>query len=170
MSENTPATNGAATHAAHAERFPLRKTAGHLIRRAHQMAAAIFLQEVDGVLSPHQFAALMSLCQEPGLHQVDLIERIVADRSTVSALVTRLVKKGFVKKRRNGDDERKTALFITEQGVAAVAAALPGSVRAHDRILSLLPEHLREPFFEALQCLVQAGPIDRNNSKQTQTD
>lgn len=165
MSESTPAANDPATHAAHAERFPLRKTAGHLIRRAHQIAAAIFLQEVDGVLSPHQFAALMSLCQEPGLHQVDLIERIAADRSTVSALVMRLEKKGFVEKRRSGDDERKTALFITEPGIAAVAKALPGSVHAHDRILSLLPERLREPFLEALQCLVQSELLERNNSK-----
>lgn len=154
-----------ATPRAHAEKFPLRKTAGHLVRRAHQLAVAVFMQEVEGGLSPHQFSVLMSLCQEPGLHQVDLIDRIAADRSTVSALVTRLEKKGLLEKRRTREDERKTALFVTDAGVRAVSLALPGSVRAHDRILSLMPEHLRKPFMEALRHLAQSGVVGRNGSK-----
>lgn len=162
MAKNPPHSKGVERASAHAEEFPLRKTAGHLIRRAHQLATAVFVQEVDGILSPHQFATLLSLCQEPGLNQVDLIARIAADRSAVSSLVMRLEAKGLLEKRRPKADARKTELFITEAGIAAVAKALAGSVRAHDRILSMMPEHLRQPFMEALQHLALAAAEIKN--------
>jgi DNA-binding MarR family transcriptional regulator len=135
--------------------LPIRRTAGHLIRRAHRVAAAIFTEEIDGRLSPNQFSVLLCLCQEPGLHQIDLVTRIAADRSTINDMVARLEENGMLEKRRSTVDERKIALYVTEKGVAAVAQALPGSVRAHDRVLKLVPKNLRGPFLKALECIAE---------------
>ena len=135
--------------------LPLRRTAGHLIRRAHRVAAAIFAEEVCGTLSPNQFSTLLCLCQEPGLHQIDLIGRVAADRSTINDMVARLEENGMLEKRRSTIDERKISLYVTEKGVAAVAEALPGSVRAHDRVLELVPDKLRGPFLEALELIAE---------------
>jgi len=137
------------------ESLPLRRTAGHLIRRAHRVAAAIFTEEIDGILSPNQFSTLLCLCQEPGLHQIDLIARIAADRSTINEMVARLEENHMLEKRRSTIDERKIALYVTEKGIAAVAKALPGSVRAHDRLLKLVPEDLRGAFLEALERIAE---------------
>ncbi len=137
------------------ESLPLLRTAGHLIRRAHRVAAAIFTEEVDGILSPNQFSTLLCLCQEPGLHQIDLIGRIAADRSTINDMVSRLEENGLLEKRRSTVDERKISLYVTEKGVATVAKALPGSVRAHDRVLALIPEELREAFLVAVERIAE---------------
>jgi len=133
----------------------LRRTAGHLIRRAHRVAAAIFSEEIDGILSPNQFSVLLCLCQEPGLHQIDLIGRIAADRSTINDMVSRLEENGLLEKRRSTVDERKITLYVTEEGVAMVAKALPGSVRAHDRVMDLIPAELQEGFLEALERIAE---------------
>lgn len=135
--------------------MPLRRTAGHLIRRAHRVAAAIFTEEIDGILTPNQFSTLLCLCQEPGLHQIDLISRIAADRSTINEMVARLEENGMLDKRRSANDERKIALYVTEKGVATVAKALPGSVRAHDRVLGLIPKELHGPFLKALKWIAE---------------
>ncbi len=135
--------------------LPLRRTAGHLIRRAHRVAAAIFTAEIEGILSPNQFSTLLCLCQEPGLHQIDLIGRIAADRSTINDMVARLEENGLLEKRRSTVDERKITLYVTEKGVSAVAQALPGSVRAHDRVMDLIPTELRGPFMEALELIAE---------------
>ena len=90
------------------------------------------------------------------MHQIDLIPRIAADRSTVNDVVARLEKKGLLEKRRSREDERKIALYVTKEGVAAVAQALPGSVRAHDRLLERIPPKLREPFLQALEHLLSS--------------
>lgn len=128
----------------------LHGSAGHMIRRVHQRAVAIFDEEVDGRLSPRQYAALYTLCLEPGLQQVDLIERIAADRSTVSDLVSRLEKRGLLRRERMERDQRKAKLYATEKGVRIVEEVSPHSDRVHARIMSLLPKRLHAPFLEAL--------------------
>jgi DNA-binding MarR family transcriptional regulator len=97
----------------------------------------------------------LCLCQEPGLYQIDLIARIAADRSTINNIVARLADNGLLVKRRSAADERKIALYVTEKGVAAVAQALPGSVRAHDRVLSMIPDDIKEPFMRALKIIAE---------------
>lgn len=146
--------------------YRVQVSAGHRLRRAHQIAVAIYADEVDGALSPRQFTTLISLYQEPGLLQIDLTDRIGADRSTVSGVVDRLEKRGLIRRERRDGNDRVAELFVTDAGIDALIQATPGAVRVHDRILARLPEHLRQPFLEALGCLADTsrwskGQLDR---------
>lgn len=141
--------------------FRVRHSAGHLLRRAHQVAVALYAETVAGDLSPRQFSILTTLHQEPGLLQVHLSDRIGADRSTVSELIARLEKHGLVRRRRQPGDDRIAELFITEAGVAALAEAAPGALLMHDRIMALLPADLREPFHQALICIAEGTQWNR---------
>ncbi len=143
------------------ETFRVRHSAGHLLRRAHQVAVALYAETVAGALSPRQFSILTTLHQEPGLLQVHLSDRIGADRSTVSELIARLEKHGLIRRRRLPGDDRIAELFITEAGVAALAEAAPGALLMHDRIMALLPAELREPFHQALICIAEGSHWNR---------
>ena len=56
-----------------AKSFDFQHAPGHLIRRAHQLAVAIFMEETgDFDITPVQFAILNALIDDPGEDQVTL--------------------------------------------------------------------------------------------------
>jgi hypothetical protein len=59
-----------------AKSFDFQHAPGHLIRRAHQVAVAIFMEETAGFdVTPVQFAILNALLEDPGEDQVTLAAR-----------------------------------------------------------------------------------------------
>ena len=58
--------------------------AGHLIRRAHQMATAVFMAEAKAFdLTPVQFAALIVIRDNPGIEATKVADLVYFDRSTI---------------------------------------------------------------------------------------
>ena len=73
----------------------LERSATHLIHRAGQRATDIFQAEArDSGLTPRQFAVLMTIAEEEGLTQTDLVDRTGIDRSTLADIVARLLARG----------------------------------------------------------------------------
>ncbi|MCW5770399.1 MAG: MarR family transcriptional regulator [Rhodospirillaceae bacterium] len=135
------------------DNFTLRANLGHLIRRTHQRVAALYAIEIGRDLPSPQFSVLLTVYQNPGLAQIGLINRIGIDRSTISSLVQRLVKRGMLTRKRVAGNQRTDKLFITERGIAAVEAAIPGAVRVHKRVTEIVPRRLLPSFLEALKTL-----------------
>ena len=70
----------------------LERSATHLIHRAGQCATDIFQAEArESGLTPRQFAVLMTIAEEEGLTQTDLVDRTGIDRSTLADIVARLL-------------------------------------------------------------------------------
>ena len=136
--------------------FELVDHAGHLLRRAQQIAVAAYTQEVGRELRPRQFSLLMAIYQHPGLHQVELAQLIGMDRSTISEISERLAKRGLLERRTDEKDERASKLYLTDQGKLAVEEALPRIISVHDNLLAKLQEHLHAPFMEALKILADS--------------
>jgi DNA-binding MarR family transcriptional regulator len=133
--------------------FNLLDHAGHLLRRAQQIAVAAYAQEVGRELRPRQFSLLLAIYQKPGLHQVEFTELIGMDRSTISEISERLEKRGLLERRTDEKDERATKLHLTDQGTKAVEEAFPGIIEVHQNLLARLPDRLHDPFIEALKTL-----------------
>ncbi|MGH7488218.1 MAG: MarR family winged helix-turn-helix transcriptional regulator, partial [bacterium] len=73
------------------ERSPI-----HLMHRAGQSASDIFSAEMGGSeLTPRQYAVLLTVAQNEGLSQTDLVQRTGVDRSTLADIVRRMLKKGL---------------------------------------------------------------------------
>ncbi len=68
-----------------------------------------------GITIP-QWTELKILSVEDNLMQVEIANRLNADIATVGATTDRLVKKGFVKKKKQKDDRRAYRISITNQG------------------------------------------------------
>jgi DNA-binding MarR family transcriptional regulator len=136
----------------------LDKLPGHQIRRLHQIAVAIFLQETDGMgITPVQFAALQAVADRRGIDQRTLARTIGLDTSTVAGVVDRLEARGLMQRNASPDDRRVRLLTATAEGVALLADVVPGMLRAQERMLSPLPKSERKQFMRMLDVLVSSN-------------
>ena len=82
---------------------------GHLIRRAQQIAVSIFLEECAPVdLTPVQYAALVAVRENPGIDATRLSALVAFDRSTLGNVLERMEAKGWIERRADPSDRRRT--------------------------------------------------------------
>lgn len=123
---------------------------GFLLRKAHQVAVAIFSEEVGKLsLTPPQHNVLSALMANPGCHQTKLGKIVGYDRATVGALLAGLESRGLVERAGSDEDKRVKTLTITKKGRALLSASNAAMDRITQRILAPLAVHER-PLFIAL--------------------
>ena len=82
-----------------AKTFDFQHAPGHLIRRAQQLAVALFMEEAAGFdVTPVQFAILNALMDDPGEDQVTLAKQVAFDAATSGSVIGRLEAKGWVRR------------------------------------------------------------------------
>lgn len=124
-----------------AKSFDFQHAPGHLIRRAHQKAVAIFMEETTGYdVTPVQFAILNALMAEPGADQVTLASRVAFDAATSGSVIGRLEAKGWVRRQADAADKRRKLLWLTPAGAEAALQMKRAVVRAQNRITSPLSD------------------------------
>lgn len=135
----------------------LERSATHLIHRAGQRATDIFQAEArDSGLTPRQFAVLMTIADEEGLTQTDLVDRTGIDRSTLADIVARLLGRGLIQRKRAKEDGRAYAIKLTSQGWKGLRDAEPGAAATDSRLLAVLPPAKRQEFLDILNTIVTA--------------
>lgn len=128
-----------ATLAAMSSSFDFQHAPGHLIRRAHQVAVAIFMEETsDFDVTPVQFAILNALIDDPGEDQITLAGRVAFDAATSGSVIGRLEAKGWVRREADTRDKRRKLLWVTPEGEQAVQQMKRAVSRAQTRILGPL--------------------------------
>ena len=89
---------------------------GHDIRRLHQIAVALFMQETESFgITPVQFAALQAVHNVPGTDQRTLARTIGFDTSTIAGVIDRLEARGLVERRADPRDRRIWRLHLTDE-------------------------------------------------------
>ncbi|MFC5499664.1 MarR family winged helix-turn-helix transcriptional regulator [Caenimonas terrae] len=143
-----------------AKSFDFQHAPGHLIRRAHQVAVALFMEETgDFDVTPVQFAILNALIEDPGEDQVTLAGKVAFDAATFGSVIGRLEAKGWVRREPDGADRRRKLLWITPQGQAAAAQMKRAVHKVQARILAPLEPAEREQLVALLAKLVGShGP------------
>jgi len=94
-------------------------------------AAKLYLRHSHGGLAafglqPGQDALLRHLWKDDGLLQAELITRLTVEPPTVTKMLARLEKAGFVKRRRDPTHAKQWRVYLTSQGKKA-----EHSVQAH---------------------------------------
>lgn len=129
----------------------------HLLHRAGQCAGDVFVGEVgESDLTPRQYAVLITVSQNEGLSQTDLVEKTGVDRSTLADIVRRMLKKGLLQRRRTKEDARAYAVKLTDEGWRVLKACEPLVNRVEERILQALPARNREQFVSDLSTIIAA--------------
>ncbi len=135
--------------------YDFRHAPGHLIRRAHQVAVAMFMEETSTFdVTPVQFAILNALMDAPGIDQVSLAARVALDAATSGSVIGRLERKGWIRREPAPGDRRRRLLWVTPAGVAVAAGMQEAVERAQARIMAPLPHTEREDLMRLLGKLV----------------
>jgi DNA-binding MarR family transcriptional regulator len=92
---------------------------GFLLRRANQIAAALFTDAVaEQEVTTTQFGALMALSARGEMDQATLARLLRLDRSTTGLVVANLEKRGAISRTEDESDRRRRLLTMTPQGRA----------------------------------------------------
>lgn len=104
-----------------------------------QRAARALARRFDAVLKPYglshgQFSLLVAL-NRPGAPKLgELADFLAMDRTTMTAALKVVERRGLVAVQSDPDDGRSRRLHLTEAGRDAIAAALPAWRAAHDAL------------------------------------
>jgi DNA-binding MarR family transcriptional regulator len=135
--------------------FDFKHAPGHLIRRAHQLAVALFMEETaDFDVTPVQFAILNALIDTPGADQVTLAGQVAFDAATSGSVISRLEAKGWIRREPDAVDRRRKLLWVTPEGERAAQQMKRLVARVQTRILAPLSVREREQLVALLGKLV----------------
>ena len=142
--------------------FNFQHAPGHLIRRAQQLAVAIFMEETAGLdVTPVQFAILNALMDDPGEDQITLSGRVAFDPATFGSVISRLEAKGWVQRQADPMDKRRKLLWTTAEGEKVALQMKRAVGKAQQRIVGPLEVAERAQLNELLSKLVAGHESSR---------
>ena len=140
--------------------FRLQESPVHLLRLALQRASELFAEQVDaGELTLRQFMVLLAAHQRPGCTQTDLVAMTGIDRSTMGEMLDRMVRRGYITRRRSSHDARANLIDLMDQGTQTLAAAMPAVRAAQQKLLDALSPDLQQPFLDMLRRVAGAPAV-----------
>ena len=90
---------------------------GYLIRRLHQRSTAEFASATNGAgITQIQLSILLAIAEFPGTDATRISELIGSDRATIGQALSRLEKRGLIRRKTGVEDKRTKRLVITPQG------------------------------------------------------
>src|SRR6059058_2796345 len=127
---------------------------GFLLRRAHQISAAVFEDACRGVgLTPAQFGVLTVLQAHPGLGQSSLARALGFDKVTVLRVLRGLQARGLVTRAPAEDNRRNVSVALTHDGELLLQQAQRPAERAYKRLMAPLTREQQDQLLELLQLL-----------------
>jgi len=135
----------------------LYRRPGFLIRRAHQTAVSIFLEETGALgITNRQYGILLVLKHRPGIDQITVAKLLGLDRSTTGMVLAALEKAGFVGRVVGKQDRRTRSLQLTKAGERMLTRLAEPARRAQARVLSAFTAKEQKTFLDLLEKFAQA--------------
>jgi DNA-binding MarR family transcriptional regulator len=124
---------------------------GFMIRRAHQIAVSLFLEETGALgITTTQYGILHLLRHRPGIDQISVSKLLGLDRSTTGMVLQKLEDGGLVGRRVGSDDRRRRTLRLTRAGERMLERLAAPARAAQERVLSVFDAPEREQFLRLL--------------------
>ena len=107
--------------------------AGHLIRVVQVRLFQLYFERLAHLgVSPGAFSVLAAIHSNPGIAHGTLSDILAAHGPNITKLVDRLVRAGWVERRKLPDDRRTTGHYLTAHGRAKAERILKAGL-AHDK-------------------------------------
>ncbi|MGC0239406.1 MarR family winged helix-turn-helix transcriptional regulator [Arthrobacter sp. SD76] len=114
---------------------------GSLIRRAQQLHLATWARIVSTEITSAQYSILAALDRLGDCSQRELCDEVDLDRSTMTALVSRMEKSALISRARSNGDARRNVVTLTDRGQAERLRLAPLVVQVqHELTASLDPD------------------------------
>jgi len=134
--------------------YVLEQQVGHLLRRAHQRASAIFAELIgEDHLTPLQYAALVKVRDLGAVTQNHLGRLTAMDPATVRGVVKRLRDRGLIAREPDPSNRRRIVWRLTTRGAAVVARTVPRGRRITRQTLKPLSPREQRVFLSLLERL-----------------
>lgn len=131
---------------------------GFLVRRLHQIAVAMFMDELaEDQITPVQYGLLSILVDMPGLDQFSVAEELGIDRANVHDVLKRLESRKLLLRVVDPHNKRRKICLATSEGAEFVARHHPRMQAAQERLLAPLSATERSTFVGLLHKLVEAN-------------
>jgi len=135
----------------------LYRRPGFMIRRAHQIAVSLFLEETGALrITTTQYGILLVIEHRPGIDQITLAKLLGLDRSTTGMVVNKLEGAGLIGRGIGTSDRRRRSLHLTRAGTKMLARLAAPAERAQAKILSALAPRERVLFLDMLGKVMQS--------------
>jgi DNA-binding MarR family transcriptional regulator len=135
--------------------------AGHQVRRCHQIAVALFAEELAAFeITPVQYAALTTIAETPDLDATRLARTVAFDRSTVGNVLERLEDRGLIDREYRRDDKRTKRLRVTAEGRRLLHAIAPAVARSQQRFIEVLSPTEQRQLQQLLSKLIERHAAD----------
>ncbi len=129
---------------------------GFMIRRAHQIAVSIFLEETGELgITNRQYGILLVLKQRSGIDQISVAKLLGLDRSTTGMVLKNLEETGLVERAVGARDRRRRSLQLTRAGEKMLERLAEPARRAQGRVLSAFTAPERAQFLALLDKLLR---------------
>jgi DNA-binding MarR family transcriptional regulator len=134
------------------EDFEFHSEPGHLIRRLHQIATSLFLEQSRALgVTPVQYAALNAISRHPDHEQREIARLIAIDRTTINIVTRKMEERGWVKRKPLG---RAVNLVLTGEGERILTEVDRLTAGHGDQLLAPLSRKERKLFVLLLERLV----------------
>lgn len=141
--------------------FDFAHAPGHLVRRAQQIAVALFMTELAAEdVTPVQFAILNAVMDTPGIDQITLAGRVAFDAATSGSVIGRLEIKGWIKREPHQVDRRRKLLWLTPAGQAATLQMKTAVERVQENLLKPLSQEEAQHLLGLLSKLVAGHELE----------
>lgn len=133
----------------------LYRRPGFLLRRAHQISVALFLEETAGLnLTTTQFGTMVVLRARGSLDQVGIATLVGIDRSTTALVVSKLEEAGYIRRRDDKFDKRRKIITLSEAGHVMLDRVEAPAQKARERALNAFAPKDAAKFLSMLECFV----------------
>ena len=103
--------------------YQLDDQVGYKLRLANQRHLEIFSRHLPEV-TPTQFSILVRLCEVGEVSQNQLGRLVAMDAATTKGVITRLIDRGLVQARQDGQDLRRLQISLTHEGHRVLRTAI----------------------------------------------
>lgn len=134
--------------------YRLEDQVGHILRRAHQRATAVFQSTIgDASITPTQFAALVKLHDNGEVSQNHLGRLTAMDPATIQGVIRRLQERRLIAGRPDLKDRRRTLLSLTPEGRALILRLVENGFKVSASVLAPLNSAEQDLFLSLLRRL-----------------
>lgn len=129
-----------------------------LLHRASQLTESAYIAaSPDGNgMTPRQLLAVRYIADHPGCSQTDIVDTTGIDRSTLADMARRLLRSGYIERKRSKEDARAYQVKLTVHGQKALAASEKAASATEASVLAKLPQTKQRALVAALHDLIDA--------------
>jgi DNA-binding MarR family transcriptional regulator len=151
----------------------LYRRPGFMIRRVHQIAVALFIEETGKLgVTNRQYGILFVLKHRPGIDQISVANLLGLDRSTTGMVLKKLEQDGLVVRSVGAHDRRRHSLQLTRAGEKLLVQLAEPARKARKRVLSAFTPREQALFLALLDKFTRAFngstrvPLDPHRSSE----